>query len=335
MNGYERIMHAIAGEATDRTPVWPFVMTFAAKYAGVPYGAFASDYRACSKALIQVAEDFDLDAITVDSDAYREASACGAELQFPEDDLPVVVRYAITDRARPNLTQPNIESSRRLVDKIEGVRAVKSYFGQEKAVAGWIEAPLQSAGTLYPMDNFMLDIMEEPEFIDELVEFTTELGIRFAVEQVRAGADIIGVGDAMASLVSPAMYREHFLPSTKKLVQSIKAQCPQVRLKYHICGSSAHLLPFAKEIGFDLVNIDYAVDAAQAFAAVGDALCIKGNINPVTLLQARDPEEIRQLVRPLLALHQPKFILSPGCEVPRDTPPENFRTFVESVKMGD
>ena len=84
MNGYERIMRAIAGEKVDHAPVWPFVMSFAAKYAGVPYGKFASDYREMARALIKTAEDFDLDAITVDSDAYREASACGAVLEFPE-----------------------------------------------------------------------------------------------------------------------------------------------------------------------------------------------------------------------------------------------------------
>ena len=332
MNGYERIQAAVAGKPTDRTPVWPFVMMFAAKYAGIPYGKFASDYRACAQALIRVAEDFDLDAITVDSDAYREATACGAELRFPEDDLPVVVRNAITDRDSFRLTQPVIENSPRLVDKIEGVRAVKAHFGKEKAVAGWIEAPLQSAGTLYAMDDFMSDIIEEPEFMEDLTAFTTELGIRFATEQVKAGADIIGIGDAMASLVSPGLYRERFLPSTKALVQGIRARCPNVLLKYHICGNAAHLLPMVAETGFDIVNIDYVVDMDRAFEAVGDSVCVKGNLNPVTLLTAKDPMEIRRAVEPLLAPRRRHFILSPGCEVPRDTPPENLMTLVRMAK---
>ena len=332
MTGYERIMHAIRGEKSDRTPVWPFVMTFAAKFAKVPYGQFASDYHKIAEALIRVAEEFDLDAITVDSDAYREAAACGAVLEFPHDELPYVVRQAILDREHPNLTQPNIEKSARLCDKIEGVRAVKSYFGGEKAVAGWIEAPLQSAGTLYDMNDFMYDIIEKPDFIAELVNFTTELGTRFAVAQIDAGADIIGVGDAMASLVSPAVYEEHFLPNTKKLVQEIKRQRPNVKLKYHICGKSAHLLDFAAEIGFDIVNIDHPVDAGETFRTVGDRLCIKGNVDPVKILCAQDPEEILAETRALLELGHDNFILSPGCELPRDTPVENLRAFVQSVR---
>lgn len=331
MTGYERIMRAVAGEACDRTPVWPFVMTFAAKYAGVPYGRFASDYRAMSQALIRVAEDFDLDAVAVDSDAYREASACGAELASPHDELPYVVRQAIADREHPALQQPDIEKSARLCDKIEGVRAVKSHFGAEKAVAGWIEAPLQSAGTLYDMNDFMLDIIEEPAFIEELVQFTTDLGARFAVAQADAGADIVGVGDAMASLVSPEIYEAHFLTATKRLVQTIRRERPQLKLKYHICGKSAHLLRYAAEIGFDIVNIDHPVDVAQAFELAGEKLCIKGNLDPVLLLCGSE-EEIAAAARRLLQPGRRRFILSPGCEVPRDTPVENFRAFVQSVR---
>lgn len=329
MTGYERIMNAFAGKKNDKTPVWPFVMTFAAKYAGVPYGAFASDYREMAKALIKTAEDFDLDAVTVDSDAYREATACGADIHYPYDELPSLTKNAITDRNTFSFRQPVIENSARLVDKIEGVRKVKDYFKNDKAVAGWIEAPLQCAGTLYNMQDFMMDICEEPEFIKELTAFTTELGIAFAVEQAKAGADIIGIGDAMASLVSPEVYEEFFLPFTKRQVQEIKKRTG-VKLKYHICGKSSHLLAYAEEIGFDVVNIDYYVDVKKAMEAVHGNVAIKGNINPVTLLKST-PEEIERVCEEVLASDNGRFILSAGCEVGRDTPVENLKALVRSA----
>ena len=111
MTGYERIMAAIDGRPVDRTPVWPFVMMFAAKYTHTPYGKFASDYRKMAKSLIKTAEDFHLDAVTVDSDAYREASACGAVLEFPEDGLPIVRRQAIEDKASFRFPYLRITSS--------------------------------------------------------------------------------------------------------------------------------------------------------------------------------------------------------------------------------
>lgn len=331
MTGYQRIMNAIQGLPVDQTPVWPFVMMFSAKYTHTPYGKFCSDYREMAASLIRTAEDFQLDAITVDSDAYREASACGAVLEYPEDGLPIVQKYAIKDKSAFRFPYIRIEDSPRLVDKIEGVRAVKSYFGDEKAVCGWIEAPLQCAGTLYGMENYLADIYEEPEFIKDLLEYVTEMDIRFARHQIEAGADIIGIGDAMATLVSPAIYEEYFLPYTRRLVAEIKKH-HNVRLKYHICGKSSHLLNFTEEIGFDIVNIDHPVDYPAAVDAVHRNICLKGNVNPVTLLKGT-PESISGEVRKLLEVGYERFILSPGCEVGRDTPFENLHAFVDSAKQ--
>lgn len=331
MNSRERILNAIEGKPVDRTPVWPFVMAFSAKYGGVAYSEFATDYKKLAQAQIKTADDFELDAIAVDSDAYREASACGAVLTYPEDDLPLVTKHAIQNKSSFLFQVPDISGSERLVDKIEGVRYLKQYYQGEKAICGWIESPLQSAGTLYDLNEFMMDLYEEPEFVEELLEFTAEFGIRFALEQANAGADIIGIGDAMASMVSPGCYEQYIMPYTKKMVDGIRAKS-DVKLKYHICGSAAHVLPFAKQVGFDIINVDYKIDAMAAFDVVGSSVCIKGNIDPVAVLRDGTPQQVMQAANALLTLKQPRFILSAGCEVARDTPHQNLRAMVQSVR---
>ena len=50
----------------------------------------------------------------------------------------------------------------------------------------------------------MVDFIDDPAFIAELFDFTVTLGLRFAKLQIEAGADIIGVGDAAASLAGAA-----------------------------------------------------------------------------------------------------------------------------------
>ncbi|HHV13475.1 MAG TPA: hypothetical protein GXX75_24685 [Clostridiales bacterium] len=328
MKGLERINNAIAGRKVDKTPIWPFVMAFSAKYAKVIYREFATDYKSLAKAQIITADAFGLDAVTVDSDAYREASACGAILDFPEDGLPVIVKHAITDKTKFAFKMPDISKSPRLIDKVEGIRYLKNHYKDEKAVVGWIESPLQSAAMLYDINEFMVDLFEEPEFVEELLEFASEIGIAFALEQAKAGADIIGIGDATASMISPNLYETIVYPYTKKVVDGIRKKS-DVKLKYHICGDAKHILPYAKELQFDLVNIDYKIDAREAFDLVGDSICIKGNIDPVGILKDGTPELIRQEVLKLKSLNKAKFILSAGCEVARDTPIENMKAFVE------
>lgn len=331
MNGRERIMAAIDGKQKDRIALWPFVMAFSAKYAGVSYSEFATNYKKLAQAQIKTADDFGLDAVTMDSDAYREASAFGAVLRFPENDLPILEQAAITDKNKFKFKKPDIYNCSRLVDKIKGVEYLHNYYQGEKAVVGWIEGPLQSTGLLYHMDEFMMDLFEEDDFVMELLAMVTEFEIEFALEQAKAGADIIAIGDAMASLVSPTIYKTHILPHIKRVVNGIREKS-QVKLKYHICGDARHLLPFAEEIGFDIVNIDYKIDMKEAFEITHNKIGIKGNINPVAVLKDGTQEMIISEVHKLMELQNPRFILSAGCEVPRDTPVNNFRAMCEAVK---
>ena len=61
MNGYERYMATLRGEATDFLPRVPILMRYAAEFIGSNYGAFASDYRVLVEANLKCAEFFDFD----------------------------------------------------------------------------------------------------------------------------------------------------------------------------------------------------------------------------------------------------------------------------------
>lgn len=331
MNGYERIMNTIKGEDVDRTSVWAFVMAFSAKYANIPYSQFASNYKKLVEAQSKTVEAFDLDAIPVDSDAYREASACGAVLEYPEDDLPIIKVPAIQKKEEFNFKIPDISTSLRLVDKIEGVRRLKEIYNKEKAIVGWIEAPLQSASTIYDLNNLMMDFYCDTNFVTELLDFSMELGVQFAKEQVKAGADIIGIGDAVATMVSPELYEKYVLPYTRKLVEKIRNSVDCI-LKYHVCGDSNHLLPYIKEIGFDIVNVDYKVDMKKAFETLENISTVKGNVDPVNCLLKGNEKIIKEEVDKILVIKKGNFILSPGCEVPKNTPHENLHALVNSIK---
>ena len=58
----------------------------------------------------------------------------------------------------------------------------------------------------------MFDFGDDPVFVRELFSFVVQMELRFAKAQLEAGADIIGVGDAAASLVGPRIYNEFVLP---------------------------------------------------------------------------------------------------------------------------
>ena len=84
------------------------------------------------------------------------------------------------------------------------------------------------------------------------------------------------------------------------------------------------------EIGTDIINIDSKVDLKFAKQlSESKKVCIKGNVDPVLLLEGKK-EEIEHKVRECIETGGTGFILSAGCEIPKNTPLENFRTFINA-----
>jgi MtaA/CmuA family methyltransferase len=331
MTSLERFNSVLKFEKPDRVPVCPFVMAFAAKFAGVPYSQYCTDHKQLVKAQIASVEHFGYDIVTPDTDPYREAEACGAEIEFVEDDLPLEKKAAIVNKQDfLKFRIPDFNSHRRLADKIYGVEKLREVTNGEMPVLGWVEAPFQSASILRGLNDFMLDIYEDTEFIMELMEFSYELSVKYALAQVDAGAHIIGIGDAVATMVSKNTYEEYAFPYTRKLIAEIKNTGAKV--KYHICGDSTHLLPLIKDLNADLVNIDTKVDLVKAREVLGRTTAIKGNIDPVDVLLNGDEAKIIKASKDCLGAIPDGFMLSPGCEVPKNTPHKNMKAMVHSVR---
>lgn len=329
MNSRDRVLGALYKEEIDRIPVAPFVMAFAAHFAKVPYGEYCSNYKRMAEAQIKTVQEFDYDIVTVDTDAYREAEACGAVLEFQKEGLPLEVQSALEEKSDLiRLRLPNLASSPRMLDKVLGVQELKTRVGQDYPILGWVEAPFQSASILRNISFFMMDLYDDPSFVHELLSFTTEMALMYGKAQVQAGADIIGIGDAVASLISPSDYEKFTLPYTKRLIKEL--QETGVKVKYHICGNSSHLLKHIAQLGADIVNIDAKVDLLEARQVLSHT-CLKGNLDPVRLLKG-NPEEIRSWVQSASKIGGASYIVSPGCEVPVDTPYENFRAMIEGVR---
>ena len=114
-----------------------------------------------------------------------------------------------------------------------------------------------------------MDFYDDPAFVRDLFEFVLEMELRFARAQMEAGADLIGVGDAAASLVGPAIYNEFVWPYEKKLVDGFHAMGARVRL--HICGNTKRILAGMGRLGCEIVDLDYMVPVAQARDEMGPA----------------------------------------------------------------
>jgi uroporphyrinogen-III decarboxylase len=131
------------------------------------------------------------------------------------------------------------------------------------------------------------------------------------------------LGDAAASLVGHDLYEELIWPQEKRLVDGIHEMGGRVRL--HICGNTRHISEEMGRLGCEIVDLDYLNPVGEARAKVGPAQVLLGNIDPVSVLQNGTPETVSRAIETCHQEGGAQYIVSAGCEVPRDTPPENLR----------
>ncbi|MEE9431089.1 MAG: uroporphyrinogen decarboxylase family protein [Melioribacteraceae bacterium] len=330
MNSLERYIKTIKGEHVDHLARIPIVMQFAAEYINSNYGKFASDYNVLVEANIRCAEDFGFDQLSAISDPYRETHGFGAEIAFPENEVPRCVTLPLKSKNFSELKKPDPYNSERMFDRIKAIKLYKEKCANQYSIMGWVEGPAAEAADLYGISEFLTEIMLDPEFTEELLDKCTEAAIDFAKAQFEAGADTIGIGDAIASQVSPELYEAFILPREKKIVDAIKQMGGFVRL--HICGNITHLLLGISTLDIDILDIDYLVNMKEAREILGTKIVLSGNIDPVSGVKNGTPESISEIVNDIYGAVGNPLMVCAGCEIPSRTPNENLKSLCKPIK---
>ena len=329
MTPKQRLLATIRGEEHDRVPVTPIVMQWAAHHIGRSYRDYYLNGQCLAAGQLAVMRDFHTDWVSVMSDPWCEASAFGMAFDWPEESVGVPRGHLIqspADARKLTVFDPHAHDRPR--ERLACIRAERAAVGDDVAVFGWVEGPLAEYADLRGLEDACIDLMDDPATFHAAAEVIVENAIHFAREQVAAGADFIGVGDAACSVIGPDLYREHVWPWERKLFAGIHDAGALVKL--HICGNIAPLLPMLAEVGADILDVDYMVPLDQARAAVGDQVTLCGNFDPVAALKDSTPAAIAAAAQRCIdAAGGPRsrFILQPGCEVPPGTPAEHLHAF--------
>jgi MtaA/CmuA family methyltransferase len=313
----------------------PITMMFAADLIRRPYRDYVTDFRVLAEAQLRTAERFGFDYVSAISDPAREAADFGADIRFFPDQPPVAEEGSalLADKTvLARLKLPDPLGGGRMHDRIRGVELLRQRAGDSLLVEGWVEGPCAEAADLRGINTLMTDFFDDESFIEDLFSLAVDNAIAFARCQIEAGADIIGIGDAAASLVGPEIYEQFVFPQERRLIEAIHAAGSRVRL--HICGNTTDLVGMMGKLKADIIDLDSMVSLAHARAQMGSGQILLGNINPVSVLKNGTPDQISAALTQCRTDAGPNYIVGAGCEIPRGTPFENvavFSSFADSI----
>ena len=324
---FDRLLNGLDLE-TDKL-FRPILMHFAARFSEKTYREFASDYRVLVDCNIKAMEYFDTDLVGLISDPYRETSAFGAKVSFPDEAVPKceeIIVKSLEDTKR--LKNPDLYKEERTRDRIEGAKYFASRLNGNVPVIGWIEGPLAEACDLAGVGEMLMQMMIDPDFANILMDKCVVTAKEFARLQILEGCDIIGMGDAICSQIDSGTYDAFVKERHREIINYIHEEGGKVKL--HICGDISHLLPSIKDLGMDILDLDWQVDMDNAYETIGPDLIRCGNIYPV-LIQNSSSEQIEIMTGEIIKKEKGrKHIISGGCEITVNTPVENLMAIRKS-----
>lgn len=338
MRPLDRVRGVIAGSPVDHLPAQPMLMMFAARHAGIPYIDYTRDGRTLAETQLKVVRDFGVDCVLMCSDPAREVIdiAGDGSVKWLEDQGPVILeeRAALLDKARLNeFTMPDPHREGRMHDRLQSIEICRKELSGETSIVGWVEGPLALAQELRGLNRIMTDIVDDPTFVRDLMDFTAEVAIVYATAQIEAGADTIGMSDAAASMIGPRHYSNLVLPWQRRVLQSIRSSHPAVVLRQHMCGNVARLIPQMATLPVDIYELDFPTDLTSARAELGPERVILGNVSTVTDMLNGTPESVEAAADKCHEICGRYHIVGAGCEVSPLTPPENLRAMIAYARQ--
>jgi uroporphyrinogen decarboxylase len=335
LSGVERVRRTIAGEIPDRVPVVALMIHHAIRLAGARYDEYARDPRLLVDTQLRAWREYGYDGFHVTCDNWVLPSALGCPIQFFPDQPPTAAERILARSKDLNLlSRPRTGKEGRLGFKVEATRLAAEAVGDRCYLKTCFDSgPFSLATAVRGIENLMLDCMDDPQFVFDLLEICTDAVIKFARACGKAGCHALTFGDSTAGLLSRDLYERFAFPYAKRVIAALADL--EIPVFMHICGDTGHIIDLMAATDAAGLEVDFQHDIAYYKSKTGGSVCLQGNIAPAEIMYLGTPQDIENASR--IALEQGmaggRFILSTGCEIPRDTPAANLRAMIDAAKQ--
>ncbi|MBI4928607.1 MAG: thioredoxin family protein [Anaerolineae bacterium] len=335
--GKDLVFAALRHEALPVVPWVPFAGVHAGKLRGYDAMQVLTDADKLFESLLEVNRVYGPDGQPVVFDLQVEAEILGCELAWARLAPPSVASHPLeANKVVPSHLPEAGEG--RLPMILDVMRRMKAAVGQSTALYGLICGPMTLASHLRGTEVFM-DAFDDPDYLQALIDYCTQVCIRMAQLYREAGMDVIAVVDPLVSQVSPRTFKSFLIQPFTTIFSAIREMGAFSSL--FVCGDATKNIDVMCQTRPDSISIDENINLPAA-KLITDRynITIGGNIPLTTRMLLGNQQDNMKFVVDLLdglpknegEVVPTNFILAPGCDMPYDTPVENTVGVLQAVR---
>lgn len=329
MEGFKLLEKAFHLEELERAPWVPFVGVHGGKLVGVDAESYLKDAEKLVAGISKAVELYHPDGIPVAFDLQIEAEVLGCKLVWSKDNPPAVVSHPLSEGVELSSLQLPKETDGRIPVVLDAAMTLRKKF-PDLALYGLITGPFTLALHLLGTDIFMR-LFEDPEYVNELMEFCSQVGIKHAEMLMNAGCDVIAVVDPMTSQIDPLSFETFVSPFATKIFEFVRSQ--NKYSSFFVCGHAQQNIEVMCDCKPDNVSIDENIPLDYVKnVALAKGISFGGNMKLTSvLLLGNEMDAKKETVACLEQGGNKGFVLAPGCDLPMDTPVANLQAVAEIV----
>lgn len=243
-----------------------------------------------------------------------------------------------------------------LPERIAGLREQAEDFrsqGKIVMLKGLCAGIFEMGQRLRGMENFLCDVLADPDGAKLVLDKFTELKMRFwetALDQLGDVVDIVvendDYGTQASQLISPETFRELMKPRLKEIFALIQKKFREKKtdgergwIFFHSCGNVRPLLPDFIEIGVDILNPVHTgaagMEPVRLKRDFGSEITFwGGGVETQNVLPRGTSEEVREDVKRNLEALMPDggFVFNTVHNIQAEAPPENIVAMWETLR---
>jgi len=329
MNSLELIKNVFRLKEVERVPWVPFVGVHAGYLLGMTAEEFLKSDTNIVKGVSKAIELYNPDGIPVVFDLQVEAEAMGCELVWADNNPPAVSSHPLLEGIGiDDLQIPTLEDGR-IGIIMKAASTLRERF-PDIALYGLITGPFTLALHLLGTEIF-IKMLEDPDYVHRLLEFTKKVSIKMAEYYIDAGCDVIPLVDPMTSQINPESFRTFVNPPATEIFEYIRDR--KSLSSFFVCGYAQQNIEAMCDCRPDNISIDENIplDFVRD-VALSKGISFGGNMKLTVVLLMGTEEDVQREALECMDLGDKRgFVLAPGCDVPMDTPVRNLQAVTELV----